>query len=154
MKKIADKGASEAFLRAHVNSKEVACILWPYRLVPAGYGLAVIGGVQKRASRWMCILAHGNPPTLDHHAAHSCGNASCVNPNHPRWATPAENMADKNIHGTSNHGPRNGKTSLTEDDVRAIRAAPPTLAPLMAKYGMSRDGIRKIRSRQRWGHVQ
>jgi hypothetical protein len=33
-------------------------------------------------------------------AAHSCGQASCVNPAHLRFATAVENAADKNIHGT------------------------------------------------------
>jgi hypothetical protein len=37
--------------------------------------------------------------------------------------------------------------------VRDIRSAPPKLAPLMEKYGMTRDGISKIRSRKRWGHI-
>lgn len=152
-KKIADKGSSERFVRDVLGSSSRSCIEWPFRRVKNGYGLAVIGGVQKRAHRWVCLLAHGEPPTPSHHAAHSCGNASCVNPKHLRWATPVENMADKNIHNTSNHGERNGKTKLTEADVRAIRAAPPDLEALTALYGMSKHGISKIRSRKRWGHV-
>lgn len=62
-------------------------------------------------------------------------------------------MADKNIHGTSNHGERNGKTKLSADDIRAIRAAPPDLKPLMERYGLSKHGISKIRSGKRWGHI-
>jgi hypothetical protein len=63
-------------------------------------------------------------------------------------------MADKERAGTVVRGERNGKTKLTEDDVRAIRAAPPKLGPLMEKYGMTRDGIAKIRNRSRWAHVR
>lgn len=46
--------------------------------------------------RHMCKLKNGDPPTPDHEAAHSCGNGKhgCINPNHLRWATDAENMAD------------------------------------------------------------
>lgn len=151
--KIAPKGSSEAFLRLHVGDQSDKCLIWPYRLVPSGYGLAVIGGVQKRASRWMCILAHGNPPHEKAEAAHSCGNASCVNPKHLRWATPKENALDKVSHGTEIRGERNGKTRLTADDVISIRSAPPDLRTLMDLYGVSKGCISKIRSGQRWGHL-
>jgi hypothetical protein len=153
MKKIADKGSSEAFLRANLAYDGDECLPWPFRLTRTGYGYAVVGGVQKRASRWMCALAHGEPPTSRHEAAHSCGNPHCVNPKHLRWATPKQNSDDKRTHGTTIHGERNGKTKLTADDVRAIRAAPPDLNALMARYGVSKGCISKIRSGRRWEHV-
>lgn len=151
MKRIADKGSSEAFLRANVGFAGDECLLWPYRTVPAGHGMAVIAGVQKRASRWMCILAHGEPSNLKLESAHSCGNATCVNPRHLRWATSKENYADRKLHGTDNKGERNGKTTLTASDIAEIREAPPHLAPLMEKFGVSKGCISKIRSRSRWG---
>lgn len=154
MKRIAEKGSSERFLRSLIGHRGDDCVPWPYRLTKTGYGLAVIHGVQKRASRWMCVLAHGNPPREEYHAAHSCGNSACVNPNHIRWATPAENMADKNTHGTSNHGERNGKTSLTPEAVHEIRSAAPDLSALTKKFGVSKGCVSKIRSGQRWGHVR
>jgi len=153
-KKIADKGASEAFLRAHVEHGGDECLDWPYGLSSKGYGLAVIDGVQKPASRWMCILAHGEPSPPRDQAAHECGRPICVNPRHLRWATHRENMADRRRHGTENIGERNGRTTLTEEDVRAIRAAPPKLAPLMERYGLSKHGVSKIRSGKRWAHVR
>lgn len=153
MKRIAAKGSSEAFLRSNVGFSGDECLLWPYRTVPTGYGLAVVGGVQKRASRWMCILAHGEPSNEKLEAAHSCGNATCVNPQHLRWATSTENYADRCLHGTDNKGERNGKTSLTEADIRAIRSAPPDLKLLAEKYGLSKGCVSKIRSGQRWAHV-
>lgn len=151
-KKIAPKGSSEAFLRAHVQHASDECLLWPFRPTASGYGLAVVGGVQKRASRWMCVLAHGEPETESLHAAHSCGVPLCVNPKHLRWATPAENSADRNIHGTHNRGERNGKTSLTPADVQEIRNAPPKLAELMDRYGVSKGCLSKIRAGTRWVH--
>ena len=153
-KKIADKGASEIFLRKNVGAISDDCILWPYGKTKRGYGLAVINGKQKHASTWMCILAHGEPVFPRNNAAHNCGNPSCVNPAHLRWATHKENMGDKRIHGTENIGERNGKTSITEEDVRAIRSAAPDLSVLMEEYGLSKHGISKIRGGKRWGHVQ
>jgi hypothetical protein len=151
--KVSHHGASEAFLRSLLGTKEDACIPWPYCLNGRGYGLAVVDGKQRGAHHWMCRLAHGAPFSIWRYAAHSCGNPQCVNPNHLRWATPAENAADRKVHGTDNSGERNGRTTLTEADVRAIRAAPPFYAPLMEKYGLSRHGISKIRSGKRWQHL-
>lgn len=146
-------GATEDFLRALVGTQEQGCIEWPYAKTPTRHGLATVDGVQRTANHWMCRLAHGEPYLIWRHAAHRCNNPSCVNPNHLRWATHAENMADKERNGTVARGENNGRTSLTEADVRAIRAAPPKLGPLMEHYGMSRHGISKIRSGKRWGHV-
>lgn len=152
--KIAPKHSSESFLRSHVGFAGNECLAWPYKCVPSGYGLAVVGGVQKRASRWMCILAHGEPPFPKAEAAHSCGNASCVNPTHLRWATPKQNAADKNIHGTVVRGERNGKTRLSKDDIIEIRNAAPDLNLLMNKFGVSKGCISKIRSGARWSHIR
>jgi hypothetical protein len=153
-KKIAPKGSSEEFLRRHIGLQSDECLIWPHKTNTTGYGLAVINGKQKTASRWMCILAHGEPEGEEKHAAHECGNPACVNPNHLKWKTHKQNMHDKKRHGTDNIGARNGKTKLTEDDIRHIRSAPPNLSQLMQKYSMSKHGISKIRSRLRWAHVE
>jgi HNH endonuclease len=152
--KIAPKNSSERFLREHIAYDSDDCLLWPYCCNERGYGLAVVDGVQSLASRWMCQLAHGDPPSAEHEAAHSCGNPPCVNQKHLRWATPIENQADREIHGTTNKGERNGKTHLSAGDIRAIRAAAPDLKTLMARYSVSKGCISKIRSGQRWSHVQ
>ena len=152
-KKIAEKGACAQFIFDHLGHDGDECLLWPYGKSNKGYGLAVINGKQKTASRWMCILAHGKPIGDRNEAAHNCGNPACVNPKHLRWATHKENMADRMLHGTENIGENNGKTRLTADDVRYIRSAPPHLEPLCKKFGMNKHGISKIRSGARWGHV-
>lgn len=154
-KKIADKGATERFLRSFADYGGDDCLIWPFARNEKGYGLAVVSGHQRGAHRWMCIIAHGEPPSTKHEAAHSCGKGhlGCVNPRHLRWATHRENSADRFVHGTDNRGERNGKTRLTADDVRAIRAAPPHLAPLMERYGLTKHAVSKIRSGKRWGHV-
>lgn len=146
-------GATEDFLRKNVTATTDDCIEWPYSKNNKGYGLAVINGKQRVASNWMCRLAHGEPFMIWNSAAHSCCNPGCVNPRHLRWASHTENMADKVVHGTINIGERNGKTTITEEDVLAIRNAPAKLAPLVERYGLTKYAISKIRAGKTWKHV-
>jgi hypothetical protein len=50
--------------------------------------------------RFVCTLAHGEPPTPTHQAAHECGNGhhNCINPKHLKWRTPLENSLQAKIH--------------------------------------------------------
>jgi hypothetical protein len=58
------------------------CLLWPFsKRNGRGY---ITGGP---VSRVVCKMAHGEPPTPEHDAAHFyCGNERCVNPHHLRWS--------------------------------------------------------------------
>jgi len=154
-KKIAPKGSSEAFLRRHISVETDACVLWPYRLTKAGYGLAVIDGKQLHAHRWMCILAHGEPAQKDLEAAHGCGNRNCVNPNHLRWDTRSGNQQDRVLHGTSNRGERDGMAKLSESQVLEILKMKGlvTGVDLAKKYNVRPNTITRIWSGQRWPHL-
>lgn len=78
------------------------CLIWPFGRNGDGYGSVQVDGKMVNAHRYLCQIAHGEPPTATHQAAHSCGKGhlGCVAKNHLRWATPAENQADRLIHGT------------------------------------------------------
>ena len=147
-------GGPLAWLQRHVSHQSDECLIWPFRRRSTGYGEAPFRGARMSANRIMCILAHGEPPTEDHHSAHSCGNGfgGCVNPKHLRWATKSENEIDKLDHGKSNRGTRHGMSKLTEEDVRSIRAAEGSMPQkaIAEKFGVSRATIGAIHSRQRW----
>ena len=92
------------------------------------------------ASRYMCELVNGSPPTPRHEAAHSCGwgQGGCVNPRHLRWATRVENEAEKIIHGTHLQGDGHPMVKLRGPDIGIIRF-------LLA------NGISKTRIARRFG---
>lgn len=120
--KTTPRGEPLRWLKKYSSHSAEECLKWPFRSVQDGRGIVLFQGQLWSASRLMCKLAHGDPPSPKHEAAHSCGRAhdGCVNPKHLRWATKGENEADKVLHGTSNRGIRNGSAKLSESDVLGI----------------------------------
>ncbi|TBY60162.1 hypothetical protein E0H46_31835 [Rhizobium leguminosarum bv. viciae] len=113
-----------------------------------------VNGKTVRAHRYICKLAHGTPPTAEHHSAHSCGKGheGCVSPNHLSWKTRTENEADKLEHGTRSRGERNGNANLTESDVREIIAIKGTVPQrkIAAMFGVTRGAINSIYTGKSW----
>jgi hypothetical protein len=121
------------------------CLIWPFTKI-RGYGSFGHLGKRHYAHRFMCELAHGSAPSDLHEAAHSCGNAACVNPNHLSWKTPGENGLDCRKHGThvrNTHGP-SGK--ITKEQAGAIRSLKGVkrLWELAEEYGVSESTISNI----------
>lgn len=61
------------------------------------------------------------------------------------WGTPRENEADKIRHGTSQHGERNHRAKLTNEQADTIRASSDSGVSLAAKYGVSEPVVSAIR---------
>ena len=137
------------------------CLKWPYGTVETG---------SERPSMWMnnkhviparvvCTMAHGEPPDPSMHAAHSCGNGhlGCVNKQHLRWATAAENAADMVIHGTQIRGEASAWAKLEEVDVQMIR----TLADagfsqrkISKRFGVSNQQVSRIVRGKKWSWLE
>ena len=115
-------GEKQAFIQAVLKQDTDECVEWSYPYnTGTGYADISWDGRGTYAHRVMCILAHGEPSSPKLVAAHSCGNRRCMNPKHLRWATYAENEADKHRHGTSMKGKPGRMIKLTEEDLIAIR---------------------------------
>lgn len=115
-------GTYQKWLLAHLDYEGEDCLKWPFATCKDGRGMTSIEGL-KQPHRWMCHMRHGPAPSDTHQAAHSCGKGheGCVNPNHLRWATPVENAADREIHGTQARGEKHHSSKLTQDQVDLIR---------------------------------
>ncbi|MER9912789.1 hypothetical protein NKJ71_19375 [Mesorhizobium sp. M0050] len=155
-------GEAIAFYRdvalAYSGAKDDECLLWPFACGGHGYAEMRDGEDIVLVHRRLCEDAHGPAPTPDHEAAHSCnrGKFGCVTKGHLRWATHTENMADRNIHGTSNHGERNGLAKLTEEMVRQMRPLFGTMTyqAIGALFGVSSAAAWQVDKRKSWGWVE
>lgn len=133
------------------------CILWPFGRHPSGYGQVYFDGRMGQTHRVVCKLAHGEPPTPRHYAAHSCGKGheGCVSPRHLSWKTPVENAADKLMHGTHNRGERHYNAKLTEADVRQIIALKGTASErlIAERFSVAPQTVHSIYIGQSWSWV-
>lgn len=147
-------GTLRAWIRDNADHTGNECLIWPFGRTPAGYGYLSVAGLFTNASRYMCAVAHGPPPTPQHDAAHSCGRGSdaCTNPRHLRWATKAENMADRVGHGTAIRGALQGRSKLDDATVRQIRALNGSVpqAKIAARFGVDQAQVSRIVTRKQW----
>lgn len=149
------RGAILRWIDKHKEFDGDECLIWPFARNAAGYAVATLNGVSSGAYRHICLLAHGEPPSDQHHAAHTCGNGlgGCVNPKHLRWATPSENNQDKFVHGTIKLGQDHPMAKLSENDVLKIRASSKTGRALARDYGVTPSEISAIRRQRVWTHI-
>lgn len=150
-----DKGAVLQFIQdVALACKDDECLVWPFSTDGHGYGQFHKGGKPIKAHRYVCMLAHGEPPSPAHEAAHSCGKGhlGCCNPNHLRWATHQENETDKLVHGTHKRGCRHHNVKLTEREVLEIMQLKGCMSQreLASRYGVQASAIASIHAGKTW----
>lgn len=87
---------------------------------------------------------------------HTCDNPVCVNPDHLRLGTQADNMADMASKGRSTLGSRNPNSRMDEKRVRALRKMHGNGVPqieLARKFGIHFTTVCMIVNRKTWQHV-
>jgi hypothetical protein len=102
--------------------------------------------------RLVCEAFHGRMPPDKSHCAHIDGTRSNNRPSNLYWATPRENAADRNSHGTTARGDQHWTRRHPEKVLRGKshpRSAPGYKAPCGDMVGtckLSEDQVREIRS--------
>lgn len=126
-------------------NKTDGCWLWTGALDTSKYGILLIHGTPRTAHRVAWELINGPIPD-GMCVCHHCDVRHCVNPAHLWLGTNADNVADKLRKGR-------GASTLTPDDVRAIRSSTASDRELGLLFGIQTQNITLIRTRKAWKHV-
>lgn len=154
-KTITKKGDAKRYLdNVVLTFNSDLCLIWPFNKDGNGYGSISLNGRRWPVHRYLCTVFNGDPPTLKHEAAHSCGRGhiGCVNKRHVSWKTRTDNQADRLLHGTDCRGERNPRAKLTETDVREIRSLNgiEASANIASRFGVSQSLVCNIWKGRVW----
>lgn len=141
-----------------IPEPNTGCWLWTAALTQGGYG-SVYDLAQ---SRWRTAhraayetFVSAIPDGMD--ILHSCDVPCCINPDHLRPGTHAENMADSSRKGRMKASRARGEgqhlAKLTAADVLAIRAAQGTYRDIARQFGVTHATVGYIRRGVTWKHV-
>lgn len=118
-----------------------------------GYGQLTYKSKAKLAHRLSYELHKGSIPEKQV-VMHTCDNKTCVNPEHLKLGTQADNMRDMSVKNRSLRGSKNPTAKLTEKRVVCIRADnSSTNEELAGKFNVDKTLIRLIKSKKIWKHV-
>ena len=101
-----------------------------------------------------------NDQTLE--VAHRNGSRLCNHFSNLEWKTRRDNWRDADVHQTSTRGEGNGRSKITEDDVRYIRReyrrikrpmSGRTVDELEIRFGLHRATILDIAKGRTWQHI-
>lgn len=126
-----------------------------------GYGTGRLAGQKTKLHRKVYCEANGL--TLDAIKGlvvrHKCDNPRCINPEHLEIGTSADNSADMVKRGRHRTNPQRGEANynatLTEDDVRFIRANDGVISQrkMAARFGVSQRLIFNVLRGKAWQSV-
>lgn len=112
--------------------------------------------ITESVHKLVCLAFHGRPSGKTE-VAHADGNPANNSASNLRWATSAENHADKEAHGRTARGERSGRAILSEADVLNIRERYRTGTVSNCQqardYGVHNATIFAIVKRKSWTHI-
>jgi hypothetical protein len=132
------------------------CIEWT-AAKKDGYGVFQRGAGDGTilAHRYAYMMANGmSELSRDDIIMHICDNPACVNIEHLRRGTHADNVADKVAKGRGINGSRHYMSRLTDENVRFIRSTSIKSKDLATLFNVSRPTISDIRRGKTWLHIK
>ena len=132
---------------------ESGCWLWDRYCKPDGYGHMRSHGKKILAHRASYIAYHGPIPD-GMIVRHKCDTPQCVNPEHLVVGTAQDNSNDRAARGRTARGDKVGRTKLSDQDVRDIRASTLSYSKIAAQYGIYKSYVTAIRSRRERPYVE
>lgn len=133
-----------------VVKRDSGCWEWTGYKCSAGYGAVgrFNGRSDEKAHRVAFWLATGSWPI--NFVLHGCDNRACVNPEHLRPGTAAENSADAVARNRTAAGERSPAAKLSRQDVAVIRSSKEQHLVLAKRYGVHETTILRARRGETW----
>lgn len=130
------------------------CWIWTGTTDANGYGKIGVNYKALLAHRVVYEAYKGAIPE-GLHLLHSCDVPTCVNPEHLRPGTPADNAKDRQTRnrGRDMKGEASHFSKINEDMVRAIREDGRAGTTIAREYGISHQQIYYIKNRKSWSHI-
>lgn len=119
------------------------CWLW---MGAVGKGYGSIGfGLKNEGAHRVSWMLHKGPIPEGGHVLHNCDNTYCVNPDHLRIGTHAENMADTTKRNRHSKGQYHQCAKLSDEATIEIRKSSEPSRVLATRYGVSYSLVYQIR---------
>jgi hypothetical protein len=122
------------------------CHIWKKVHKGKRYGSVRLLGKTFGTHNLAAEIAAGRHQQKGENVRHLCGQPACCNPQHIRFGTNQENSWDALEHGSK-------RVKLTKDQIREIRESPLSTRKLGAQLGVGGTAVQKVRSGQRWKHI-
>lgn len=119
--------------------------MWLATLAQTGYGRMSLNGRSTEAHRISYQLYVGAIPN-GLHVMHKCDNRQCVNPDHLRLGTNADNHLDKCSKGRQHQGASHYKAKLSTEQLDSIRKDARPQSAIAKDWNVSQSFVSKIKT--------
>lgn len=150
------KSLMERFI-SKVDKSDDGCWYWRAYKNRGGYGVMrygyKLGNKQATHVSIELFRPYDERPSIKHIVMHSCDNPPCVNPDHLKWGTDADNHRDKVAKGRQVKGSSHPFAKLTDEDVyniRSLHSSGITQRKISSIFNISNQQISRIVNGKRW----